>query len=145
MFEETMKENIWKLLTDHAKWVFSGIGVFFITLIINSTCSNGAEDKNHTVTNISGGHVSGVVNSGVITYGDKIDSGDKVSGDKVLGDKVSGDKVLGDKHTIYNPPPSFRDVTVARGENGNPVGIADNPSPVQTATNLLAKVMRGDR
>ncbi|MCI5114088.1 MAG: hypothetical protein D3921_07880 [Candidatus Electrothrix sp. AW1] len=42
------------------------------------------------------------------------------------------------------PPPSFREVTVARGENGNPIGIADNPSPIQNAVGLLAKVMRGE-
>lgn len=45
---------------------------------------------------------------------------------------------------IHNEAPSFRDVTVAQGENGNPIGIADNPSPIQNATGLLGKLMRGE-
>ncbi|MCI5149173.1 MAG: hypothetical protein D3916_07280 [Candidatus Electrothrix sp. MAN1_4] len=161
-----MKENIWKLLTDHAKWVFSGIGVFFITLIINSTCSNGAEDKNHTVTNISGGHVSGVVNSGVITYEDKI-SGDKISGDKVIGDKVTAEtinreeykdnsrkievkggnyieKVDGNYIENLRAPPSYREATIVQGENGNPVGVTDNPNVFNNAINLLTRVAAGE-
>ncbi|MCI5227650.1 MAG: hypothetical protein D3918_13585 [Candidatus Electrothrix sp. AX2] len=166
-----MKINIWSLLTDHAKWVFSGIGVLFISLIINSICSNGVEDKSPTEINISGNNSGTSIesNTGTINTDDKVNGdkvsvlgdkvtaetihyGDKVSGDNisvsgdnnVVGDKVSGDKVLGDKYTTYNSSPSFREVTVARGENGNPIGIADNPSPIQNAVGLLAKVMRGE-
>ncbi|MCI5129713.1 MAG: hypothetical protein D3907_14795 [Candidatus Electrothrix sp. AUS3] len=96
---------------------------------------------------VLGDKVSGdKVTAETIHYGDKV-SGDNisVSGDNnVVGDKVSGDKVLGDKYTTYNSSPSFREVTVARGENRNPIGIADNPSPIQNAVGLLAKVMRGE-
>ncbi|MCI5117518.1 MAG: hypothetical protein D3913_06080 [Candidatus Electrothrix sp. LOE1_4_5] len=153
-----MKINIWSLLTDHAKWVFSGIGVLFISLIINSICSNGVEDKSPTEINISGNNSGTSIgsNTGTINTGDKV-NGDKVS---VLGDNTETINheeyrdnsrkidIKSGRDTTYienlQPPPSFREVTVARGENGNPIGIADNPSPIQNAVGLLAKVMRGE-
>ncbi|MCW5211977.1 hypothetical protein VU04_03595 [Desulfobulbus sp. TB] len=150
-----MKNKIYNFLAHHVKWVFSGIGIVLISSVINNTCSNGAEDKKHTVINIPGNH-TGIItghNEGTINSGDKVDRdkvtaetvhyGDQVSGDKVLGDKFGGDKILGDKH-IHNPPPSFRKVTVASNKEGNPIGIADNPSPIQNATKLLGKLLRGE-
>ena len=67
-----MKNKICNFLTEHTKWIFSGIGASIIILIINSTCSNGAEDKSHTVINIPGNH-SGIItgkNEGTINYED---------------------------------------------------------------------------
>ncbi|MCI5159809.1 MAG: hypothetical protein D3906_15555 [Candidatus Electrothrix sp. AUS1_2] len=154
-----MNNNIRKFLTHHAKWVLSGIGTAFIGFILTSTCSNGAEDNSPIEINNSGDN-SGVIignnNSGTINTGDRF-NGDKVS---VLGDNaetINHEEYRDNSRKIdiksgrdttyienFQAPPSFREVTVARGENGNPVGIADNPSPIENAVGLLAKVMRGE-
>ena len=116
------------------------------------------EDKSPTEINISGNNSGTSIesNTGTINTDDKV-NGDKVS---VLGDNTETINheeyrdnsrkidIKSGRDTTYienlQPPPSFREVTVARGENGNPIGIADNPSPIQNAVGLLAKVMRGE-
>ena len=168
-----MKKDICNFLTDHTKWVFSGIGVLVISLIMNSTCSNGAEDKNPTViitksggTNYSGtiikdisGDISGTINSGDKVSGDKITAetinyGDKVSGDKVTAETIKYEEYKDNSRKIevkdgnyiehLQTSPSYREATIVRGDNGNPVGVRDNPDAIQNATMFLGKLMTGE-
>ncbi len=115
------------------------------------TCSNGAEDKNHTTTNIPGKNSGTTItvgqNKGAINptnnAAETINYGDKVSGDKIGGDKILGDKIGGDKH-VYNSPPSYREATIVQGDNGNPVGVTDNPNVLNNAIKLLTRLSAGE-
>ena len=57
--------------------------------------------------------------------------------------------IKSDRDTFYTEgdiiqTPSYRDATIVRGDNGNPVGVMDNLDAIQNATALLEKLMRGE-
>lgn len=140
-----MKSDIYDVI----KWVFSGIGASIIILIINSTCSNGAD----TVTEISGSNEGTTItvgkNEGTIKttnntaetikheeYKDNSRKTDIQSGRDIFYTE-EGD-------IIQNPPPSYREATIVRGDNGNPVGVTDNPDVLNNAMNLLVRLSSGE-
>ena len=140
-------------LTDHAKWikwVFSGIGsgiaILFITLIINTTCSNGAEDKNHTTTNIQGTNKGTTINVGKNegTINPTNNNAETINHEEYKDNSRKIEVKDGNYIEHLQTSPSFRDATIVRGDNGNPVGVRDNPDAMQNATNLLGKLMRGE-
>jgi hypothetical protein len=139
-----MKSDIYDVI----KWVFSGIGVLAISFIINSTCSNGADiatevSGNNEGTTITVGKNEGAINSTnntaeTIKHEEYKDSSRKVD------IHSNRDTYYTEKGDIIQKP-SYRDATIVRGDNGNPVGVTDNPSPIQDATELLGKLMRGEK
>ena len=142
-----MKSDIYDVI----KWVFSGIGVLAISFIINSTCSNGADiatevSGNNEGTTITVGKNEGAINSTnntaeTIKHEEYKDSSRKIEV-KDVNYIEKPNKYI--ETEIIQTPPSFRDATIVRGDNGNPVGVTDNPSPIQDATELLGKLMRGE-
>ena len=137
-----MKDNIYDVI----KWVFSGIGVLAATLIINSTCSNGAENSiqqgDNSGTTINVGKNEGTVNSTnntaeTIKHEEYKDNSRKV-------DIHSGRDTYYTEGGDIIQKTSYRDATIVRGDNGNPVGVRGNPDAIQNTTTLLGKLMRGE-
>ena len=141
-----MKSDIYDVI----KWVFSGIGVLAISFIINSTCSNGADiatevSGNNEGTTITVGKNEGAINSTNNTA--ETIKHEEYKGSSRKTDIQSGRDTFYTERVdiVQNPQPSYREATIVRGDNGNPVGVTDNPSPIQDATELLGKLMRGEK
>lgn len=142
-----MKNKIWNFLTEHIKWVFSGIGIVLISSVINNTCSNGAEDKKTTVTNISGGNNSGTTitvgkNEGTIKPTNN--TAETITHEEYKDNSRKIELTNGNYIENLHTPPSYREATIVQGENGNPVGVTDNPNVLDSALKLLTRVAAGE-
>ncbi len=130
-----MKIN-YKSLINHVKWIFSGIGVFTLSLIvttcfsenINQTTIGRDQNIGRDQTNI--GRDKNEYNS----------SGDNIRIERIIDN--NGQYAEGDIHNDTKAP-SYRKATIAYNKEGNPIGIADNQSPIQGAIKDLMKIFEG--